>query len=467
MGVSTAAPFVSPEVARAALVADLDAIDAAIDRIRGVSTDLVGNAFRIDVAHRLETQQRVLRGLSYRTFAEIADPPDGTHDDQLPAGVKVRDLLARRLRITTVEVRRRFRIAARIAPRRSLTGPPLPPELPALANAVSDGVVGEDHVYEVCKAIDALPAAATPADQEWAERVMVRHAREQDARFVEAVGRRLAEVINPDGIFDDRDRERRRCLTLGRQGPDGMSRLSGWLTPETRAYLEAIGAAVRPGHHVPGADQAVVDAATDTRTGPQRLHDALSWGLRAGLESGTLGHHRGIPVTVIATATVEQLEQAAGPDPRAPTLGPARTGGGSALPMRDLIRMAAGAIHYLAVFDRHGERPLYLGRSTRTASVDQRIVCHARDGGCTRPGCTVWGYHCEVMHTPDWHPNGATDVDKLHFGCGPDHRLITYGQVGTAVNEDGRLAWTIGDGSSQTNPVHHDDELLDDPPEPG
>jgi hypothetical protein len=38
-----------------------------------------------------------------------------------------------------------------------------------------------------------------------------------------------------------------------------------------------------------------------------------------------------------------------------------RTVGHTALPMRDAIRLGAGGIHYLAVFDDHTERPLYLG----------------------------------------------------------------------------------------------------------
>ncbi|MET0701012.1 MAG: DUF222 domain-containing protein, partial [Mycobacterium sp.] len=118
----------------------------------------------------------------------------------------------------------------------------------------------------------------------------------------------------------------------------------------------------------------MVDAATDTRTPAQRLHDAVAWGLRAGIASGELGQHRGMPVTVIARTTVEAIEQAiaAMADPAVPMPAPAVTGGGSALPMRDLIRMAgAGSLHYLAVFDDHSDRPLYLGRSRRIASVDQ------------------------------------------------------------------------------------------------
>ena len=46
--------------------------------------------------------------------------------------------------------------------------------------------------------------------------------------FVASVGRKLAEVHNPDRFLDDRDRANRRGLTLGAQGVDGMSRLSGF-----------------------------------------------------------------------------------------------------------------------------------------------------------------------------------------------------------------------------------------------
>jgi hypothetical protein len=461
--VSVDRPFLTAEVARTSVAADLAVIDAALTRLRATSTDMVGNVFRIQIADRLETQQRIIRGVSYRMFAELSDPPDGDDRPATAPGVKLRDVLAHRLRLVPAEVGRRFKLAARISARRTLTGASLPPELPMLADAVEDGAVGEEHIKQICDAIDVLPAAVAH-HKERVERTLVRHARKQDAAFVAAVGRRFADTLNPDGLFDDRDRMNRRSMTLGRQGPDRMSRLSGWITPEGRAYIETLQAAVRPGHHVPGVEQTVVDATTDRRSGPQRLHDALLWGLRAGIESGSLGAHRGIPVTVIATVTVDQMEQAAEAiaDPDIAMPAPARTGGGSALPMRDLIRMAGNGIHYLAVFDGHSERPIYLGRSARVATADQRIICHARDHGCTRPDCTVWGYGCEVHHTPDWHPDGATDADKLHFACGPDHKLVSDGHASTTVIEDGRLAWTIGDDPPRINHIHHDEELLDD-----
>jgi hypothetical protein len=456
-------PFLTADAARARVDADLDAIDVALERLRATSTELVGNAFRVEMAERLERQLRTVMGLSYRTVGEIVDPPDGAEDPALPAGVKVRDLLCRRLRIVPSEVRRRAKLAARIRARRSLTGAPLPPELPTLSKAIDAGDVGEDHIREVCKAIDVLPQAAA-AHKGRAERTLVRHSREQDAAFVAVVGRRIADTVNPDGMFDDQDRANRRGLTLSKQGPDGMSRLSGWVTPESRAYIEAVGAAVRPGHHMPGAESAVVDASTDTRTPSQRLHDALAWGLRTGIESGSLGTHRGIPVTVIVTTTLAELNQAihASFDSSVSMPAPARTGGGSSLPMRDLIRMAANSIHYLAIFEDHSARPLYLGRSKRIATIDQRIICHARDKGCTRPDCVEPGYHSEVHHVPDWDPDGRTDADHLFFGCGPDHKLVTDGHATTTVTEDGRLAWAVDGDPPEVNRIHHDDQLLDE-----
>lgn len=443
-------PAISADEARERIISALDAIDHAHDLLRDTPSWLIGNTFRVDVAERLETQERTNRGLMYRIFAELADPPDD-------AGslAQVRSMLWKRLRITPGEITRRFRLAARIRPRRSLTGPPLPAELPELAAAVERGVVGDDHIRSVCRAIDLLPTCVSPTDIEAAELTLVEHASQVDAGIVAKLGQRIAEYLNPDGLFSDEDRARRRGLHLGAQRPDGMSRLSGWLDPETRAYVEAVDAAVRPGRHQPDNDS---DSRHD-RTPAQRCHDALKLGLQTAIASGGLGVHRGHPVTVVVTTTLAELTNAAG-------AAPARTGGGSRLPMRDLIRMAANAIHYLAVFDDHTERPLYLGRQKRIATADQRLICYARDRGCTRPNCLEPGYHCEVHHPDDWARGGTTDADKLYFLCGHDHGIVSRGEARTVVTKEGRLGWTDGTGPPQINHAHHPDELLRGDPDP-
>ncbi|CAJ1496597.1 HNH endonuclease signature motif containing protein [[Mycobacterium] kokjensenii] len=449
------------ETARAAVRTELDRIDTAHARLRALNTDIVGNTFRIEVAERLETQHRTNRGLSYRILGEIADPTDGP--DQ-PTSTATLDLLWQKLRIPRAELRRRIRIAARIRPRRNLTGPPRPPELPHLATAIEEGHLGDDHLKTITTTLDHLPTTVTPADRDRAEHTLVHHGREHDADFVRIAGQRIADHLNPDGTYTDHDRARRRTLNLGRQGPDGMSTLTGCLDPETRAYLETALAAVRPGHRQPdGLDT----TGPDLRSNGQRNHDALKLTLRAGIASGELGTHRGVPVTVIATTTLAELNQAlhATTNPAIPMPGPATTGGGSRLPLRDLITMAADSIHYLAVFDDHSNRPLYLGRSKRLATLDHRIICHARDRGCTRPGCPAPGYHCEVHHTPDWNNGGQTNPDQLHFACGCDHTTTTQGQLHTQVTDQGRLAWTDGTTPPAINHLHHPEELLDKPPD--
>jgi len=92
---------------------------------------------------------------------------------------------------------------------------------------------------------------------------------------------------------------------------------------------------------------------------------------------------------------------------------------------------------------------------------------HSRDGGCTRPNCLQPGYHCEVHHSPDWTPHGATDADKLFFACGPDHKRVTDGHYHTSLTDTGRLAWTDGTTPPDINHAHHPEELLHgntDPP---
>ena len=452
--------FITGEAARERFRELLDQVDGAHDEMRALSSDGVGNAFRVELAERLETQERTNRGLMYRVFGQLADPPDEA--GLVPA---LADRLWARLRIPPKEIKRRMKLAGRIRPRRQLAGPPAPAELPVVAAAVEAGRIGEDHLRAICRALDVLPSCVSDTDRDDVEASLVREAGKNDAEIVRAAGRHIDEIFNPDGHYDEADRARRRGLQLGAQGPDGMSRLSGFIDPETRCYVEAVTAAVRPGRHLPDGTLAEV---RDDRSAAQRCHDGIKLGLKAGIGAGEPGAHRGHPVTVIARTTLAELNQAAHAvtNPDIPMPPPARTGGDTALPMRDLIRMAADAIHYLAVFDDHSDRPLYLGRQARIATADQRIICYARDGGCTRPNCRAPGYHCEVHHSPDWTPNGATDADKLFFACPPDHAMASRGDLSTEVTDTGRLGWTDGTGPPEINHAHHPDELLRGDPDP-
>jgi hypothetical protein len=261
-------------------------VDAAYAEMRELSSDEVGTAFRTELAEWLETQERTNRGLMCRMFAEIADPPD----EAAMAPLLVNSL-AGRLRIAPREVKGRMKLAARIRPRRQLTGPPLEPELPLLAAAVEAGAIGEDHLRVISRAIDVLPSCVSALERGEVEASLVTEASKNDVEIIKAVARRIDEIFNPDGHFDEEDRARRRGLALGAQGRDGMSRLSGFIDPETRAYLEALTAAVRPGRHLPDGTLAEVP---DARSAAQRCHDGLKLGLKEAIAGAGWAHIAGI-----------------------------------------------------------------------------------------------------------------------------------------------------------------------------
>ena len=94
----------------------------------------------------------------------------------------------------------------------------------------------------------------------------------QQARHFAA--QRLALTLDPDGpVPDEKERHRKRGLTIGRQQADGMSRISGYLTPEARACWDALAAKLAaPGtphsdNQSPGnSDPADTAAGTETET---------------------------------------------------------------------------------------------------------------------------------------------------------------------------------------------------------
>jgi hypothetical protein len=133
--------------------------------------------------------------------------------------------------------------------------------------------------------------------------------------------------------------------------------------------------------------------------------------------------------------------------------------------MRDLIRLAAHSHHYLCVFDEHTEKALYLGRSKRIATADQRLVLHAKDRGCTAPGCDVPGYLTEVHHVDEWATGGPTNIDTLTFACKGHHRLISPGGWKTRKLKDGTTQWIPPPHlplTPGTNDYHHPERLLPD-----
>ena len=442
----------------------LDAIEAAYEQLEQCSLDALNAEELVAVLARREALAWRAPVVDHRILARLVT----AGDPGALGACSLTKALAERLRISSASARRRLAEAAELGPRAAVTGEPLEPALPELAAAQAAGRIGPEHVVIARKALAKMPATVSATYRQRAERDLAVLASQFGPETFQRLAEHLVAVLDPDGDFTDRERLARRGLRLGRQGIDGMSSLSGRITPELRATLEPILAKLAAPGMCNAADEQPCVSGTpsqqhiqrDDRRPDQRTHDALLAACRAVLACGDLGQLNGLPVTVIISTTLAELHAAAGHAPviDSAATGKAHTAGGSLLPMTDLLRMAGHSYHYLSVFDGKG-RALWLGRSKRLASADQRIVLHARDRGCTRPGCTVSGYLSQAHHLEqDWVHNGQTDVDALALACAPDNRMATEQGWTTTLGDDGRVAWIpppkLERGQPRTNPFH-------------
>jgi len=410
-------------------------------------------------------------------------------------------LIAFRCRMSKGEAQRRVKRAARLAPRRTIQGEPMPPEWEHTAAAIAQGTIGDEHVEVIRKFFKALPVRIDPITRGQAEETLADVAATLDPNALATAAVHLLALLHPDGDVPAEDVARKVGLNLGKQQPDGTSYLSGWISAKLRALIEPAQAklahynsahynsaptdrtpptgddpdqlaldgetvddtpaAPQPDHQPVPTNQPVLDAQWRTRA--QSTHATFELALETLLCSQTLGTLNGLPTTVVVTTTLQELERGAGY---------AVTAGGTRLPMRDLIGMAADAHHYLAVFDRHTSAALYLGRAQRCATGAQKLMLFARDRGCTNPGCDVPFYGTQAHHAvADWKHDGQTNVDDMALACGGDNRMIETTPWRTRRRSDGRTEWIpppdLDTGQARVNDIHHPERLLaprdDDP----
>ena len=117
-------------------------------------------------------------------------------------------------------------------------------------------------------------------------------------------------------------------------------------------------------------------------------------------------------------------------------LGQPRLDDGQPVPPEELERLLANADVYTAFADADGQ-PLWLGRSQRSASLAQRIVLAARDGGCI--GCKAPSERCEAHHIQHWQDDGPTDIPNLAQLCPGCHHLVHDCNWQVCRNHRGRL----------------------------
>ena len=442
---------------REQVVEVFDALQAAMKRALDLSFDALTTPERLALLQQCETFRRWLPAVEHPLINQLREQADAAE-----LGGKLAAALANRLRITRADASRRIHEAADLGERRALNGEPVEPVLEATAHAQRNGDIGAGHVAVIRSFWHRLPDFVDIETRAKAEAQLARLGAEHRPDELAKLADKLTDCLHPDGDFTDVDRARRRGLSIGKQDIDGMSPIRGYLTPEARATIDAVFAKLAaPGMCNPDDVEPCVSGTPsqaaiqgDTRSAAQRNHDALVAAGRALLASGDLGQHNGLPASIIVTTTLQELEAGAGK---------ALTGGGTLLPMSDVIRLGSHAHHYLAIFDKGKALALY--HTKRLASPAQRIVLHAKDRGCTFPNCEVPGYLCEAHHCDPYATNPVTDVNEMTLTCRPNHKLAEQGWT-TRKNHNGDTEWIppphLDHGQPRTNTYHHPEKLLRD-----
>ena len=257
------------------------------------------------------------------------------------------------------------------------------------------GLINGEHVKVVRETMQHLPAAVDAVTRAQIEADLARTAISVGPKELKDNADRTLFLLDQDGPEpDETERERRRGLWKGPQGRDKVIPIKANLTPEAWATWEPIFAKwAAPGMCNPADEhpcyvgtptQAQID--NDHRTLAQRQHDALVAVGRSVLASGELGQHNGLTTTIIVRTTLQDLESRAGVGV---------TGGGTVMPISDVIAMAAHATHYLAVFDKA------TGSALESVPGPPRRVCGAADHAHRpRRGLHQTGLHGARLRQP-------------------------------------------------------------------
>lgn len=292
--------------------------------------------------------------------------------------------------------RRKLKQAEALCPTITPTGSLVEPALPAVAAAMAEGALSEDHVDVLAEALADLPARA--------EKPLVEYAVQHEPLSVKKYCEKLAYLMDQDGPEPKEPEPVQPRNVVRRKWQGGRYQLFADVDAETGAELDAqIDALAKP-------------TPNDLRFAPEREGDAFCEIINLAARAD---HHRisgGERVQLTVTVDYDNLRQG---------IGTARLDNGEHIPMNQVRKIAcdSGLIPMLlgSRFQIHD-----VGRKTRTINAGLRRMLVARDQGCAFPGCTRPPKHCEAHHVQHWSNGGATNLSNLTLLCLRHHNLVHH-----------------------------------------
>ncbi len=307
-----------------------------------------------------------------------------------------------------------------------------PSALDAVGAAVAEGSITLDAAEAIRAGLERVDGGVSTDAKASVVDQLLRDAETLPVEKLAGRARERASELDAEHVSDRERRLReRRYLRLTPQ-PDGMTRVSGLLDPESAATVTAaVDAATSPRRGGPRFVDPDDDARTDEilrdeRTTEQLALDTLVELVRIGsiADSGAVLGARPPAVRVIVTD--RDLARRSGHGLLEGQSSPV----GIATVEREICSRGVVPIH----FDSDGQ-VVNVGRDQRLYTARQRIGMAVRDGGCRFPGCDRPPGWCEAHHIVPWHGGGGTDVADGVLLCRHHHLLVHNN--GWRVTRDG------------------------------
>lgn len=121
----------------------------------------------------------------------------------------------------------------------------------------------------------------------------------------------------------------------------------------------------------------------------------------------------------------------------------------------EVVRGLVGDARIWALLTDMAGQPLWLGRAKRSATLAQRVVLAAVEGGCAL--CGAPPERCQAHHVMPWEAagRGPTDIDNLTLACGschPDTHRRNHTMV-RGPNRRGAWVWSTRPATASETPA--------------
>ncbi|WP_181777078.1 HNH endonuclease signature motif containing protein [Amycolatopsis pittospori] len=312
--------------------------------------------------------------------------------------------------------------AVALNPTRALDGTEVPPFAPATAAVAAEGMIGEQRIDQILKALQQIPAKTSPEDRACTENQLANLGRDAGPSEIAKCAKQMLAWLDPDGKEpkDPEPAHPRRELTVERR-KDGFWNLKGLLDDElgarTAAFIEAYS---KPR---PTDESGQADFRSKAERQGDAFADLLDLAIACPDQPGTNGYRTLVHVTI----GLEELKTG---------LGTACVDFVGEMTARDARMAACDCLMLPVVLNAAGE-PLDVGRLRRFVTPGQRRALNIRDGGCAFPGCHRRPKGCHAHHIHHWADGGRTDLRNLVLLCSFHHRLIHHGEWEVRMATDG------------------------------